>query len=106
MTGAVIPEYNGGFDSDTSSEEDDEPKPKATFDLRLIFNLTPSLPGAERMDDKNSIGTNATRTSNATQQILAETFGTRFESIDLDGSTVTSALMEQTQTIPPQQSRN
>ena len=104
MTGAVIPEY--GFDSDPSSKDEDEPKPKTTFDLRLIFNLTRSLAGAGKMDDQNSIGTNATGVSNATQQILAETIGTRFECIDLDGSTVTSTLTEQTLNTPPQQPRN
>ena len=104
MTGAVIPEY--GFDSDPSSKDEDEPKPKTTFDLRLIFNLTRSLAGAGKMDDQNSIGTNATGVSNATQQILAETIGTRFECIDLDGSTVTNAITDQTLTTPPQQPRN
>ena len=60
MTGAVILEYNGSFDSDTSSDNKDEPKPKATFDLKMIFNLTPSLAGAGGMDNQNLIGTNAT----------------------------------------------
>ena len=51
MTGAIIPEYDGGFDSDTSSDDKDEPKPKTTLDLRLTFNLTPSLAGAGGMDN-------------------------------------------------------
>ena len=28
MTGAVIPEYDVGFDSDISSDDENEPKPK------------------------------------------------------------------------------
>ena len=66
MTGAIIPEYNGGFDSATSSEDEDEPKPKITFDLRLLFNLTPSLVDAGWIDNQNSIGTNVTGVTNAT----------------------------------------
>ena len=94
MTGAIIPEYNGGFDSDTSSEDEDELNPKTTFDLRLLFNLTPSLAGAGGMDDQNSIGTNATGTSNATQLILEGGIDARFDNINLDGETVDSSLTE------------
>ena len=105
MTGAVILEYDGGFDSDTSSDDKDEPKPKVTFDLKMIFNLTPSLAGVGGMDDQNSIGTNATGTSNAIQQILEGAIDARFDNINLDGETVDSSLTEPTQNTPPHQPR-
>ena len=55
------------------------------------------------MDDQNSIGTNTMGVTNATQQILAEAIGTRFDSIKLDESTVTNAITDYTLNIPPQQ---
>ena len=107
MTGAVIPEYHGGFDSDTDSdnENEDEPRPKPSFDLKMIFNLTPSLAGAGGMDDQNSIGTNATGTSNATQLILEGGIDARFDNINLDGEIVDSSLKEPIQNTPPHQPR-
>ena len=105
LTGAIIPEYHGGFDSDTDSDDEDEPRPKPTFDLKMIFNLTPSLAGAGGMDDQNSIGTNATGTSNATQLILEGAIDARFDNMDLDGETVISSLTGPTQNTPPHQPR-
>ena len=102
MTGAIIPDYDVGFESDTSSEDEDEPKPKSTFDLGLLFQLTPNLADAGGMDDHNSIETNTTGVTNATQQILEEAISTRFDSIELDDSTVTSALTNHTLYTPPQ----
>ena len=46
MTGEPLPAYDGGFDSDTSSDDENEPKPKTVFDLGMLFQLTPSIVGA------------------------------------------------------------
>ena len=105
MTGAVIPVYHGGFDSDTDSDDEDEPRPKPKFDLKMLFNLKPSLSGAGGMDDQNSIGTNATGTSNVTQLLLAGGINARFDSINLDGDSVISSLTGQTKHTPPPQPR-
>ena len=100
MSGEIIPDYNGGFERDTSSKDEDEPKPKTTLDLGLLFQLTPSLAGIGGMDDHNSIGTNATGVTNATKQIMEEAISTKFDSIELDDSTVTSALTDYTLNTP------
>ena len=100
MTGAIIPEYHGGFDSDTDSNDEDEPRTKPEFDLQLLFNLTPSLAGARGMDDQNLIGTNATGASNATQLILAGGIDSRFNNMEMDGETVISSLTEPTKNTP------
>ena len=104
-TGAIIPEYHGDFDSDTDSDDEEEPTPKATFELQMLFNLTPSLSGAGGMDDQNSIGTNATGTSNATEMILAGGIGTQFDGINMDGDSVASSLTGTTRNTPPHQPR-
>ena len=57
------------------------------------------------MDDQNSIGTNVTGTSNATQQILEGAIDARFDNINLDGETMNSSLTELTQNTPPHQPR-
>ena len=101
MTGAIIPEYHGGFDSDTDSDDEDEPRQKPKFDLKMLFNLKPSLSGAGGMDDQNSIGTNATGTSNVTQLILNGGIDVRFDSINLDGDSVNSSLTGPTKNTPP-----
>ena len=101
MTGAIIPEYYGGFDSDTDSDDEDEPRQKPKFDLKMLFNLRPSLSGAGGMDDQNSIGTNATGTSNVTQLILNGGIDVRFDSINIDGDSVNSSLTGPTKNTPP-----
>ena len=35
LNGAIIPEYHGGFDSDTDSDDEDEPTTKPEFDITL-----------------------------------------------------------------------
>ena len=37
MTGDTIPDYDEGFDSDTSSDDKNEPKSKTVFDLEMLF---------------------------------------------------------------------
>ena len=103
MTRETIPDYDGGFESDTSSKDEDKSKPKTTFDLGLLFQLTPSIVGAGGMDDHNPIGTNAMGVTNATLNILEEATTTKFEIIEVDNSTVNSALTETTLNTPPQQ---
>ena len=105
LTGAIIPEYHGGFDSDTDSDNEDEPRPKPKFYLKMLFNLTPSLSGAGGMDDQNSIGTNATGTSNVTQLLLDGEIDARFDLINLDGDSVNSSLTGPTKNTPPHHPR-
>ena len=105
MTGAVIPVYHGGFESDTDSDDEDEPRPKPKFDLKMLFNLAPSLSGAGGMDDQNSIGTNATGTSNVTQLLVEGGIDARFDNINLDGDSVISSLTGPIKQTPPPQPR-
>ena len=105
MTGAIIPEYHGGFDSDTDSDDEDELTTKPEFDVSLIFNLRPSLAGAGGMDDNNSVGTNSTGASDATQMILEEGQDTGYDDTDMSG-TVISSITETTTGTPPPKPRN
>ena len=62
--------YDGGFDSNTSSDDESEPKQKTIFELNLLFQLKLSIAGAVRMDNNNSIGTCTTEVINATIEII------------------------------------
>ena len=57
------------------------------------------------MDDQNSIGTNATGTSNVTQLLLNGGIDARFDSINLDGDSVNSSLTGSTKNTPPHHPR-
>ena len=67
MTGETIPDYDGGFNSDTSFDDKDKPKSKTIFDLEMLFQLTQNITDAGGMDDHNSIGTNIMGITNATK---------------------------------------
>ena len=99
MTWETIQDYDGGFDSDTSSDDKNKPKSKIVFDLEMLFQLTPIIAGTGGMDDQNSIGTNQTGLTDATTQILEEATSTKFDKIiELENCTVTSGITEPTTT--------
>ena len=105
MNGETLPIYEGGFDSDTSSD-DEEPKQKKVFDLQLLIQLAPCTAGAVGMDDHNSIGTGATGLTNATRDIRQGVSDEKFDPIiDTDHITVVSAVTENTQYASPQHSK-
>ena len=81
MTGETLPAYDGGFDSDTSSDDENGPKLKTVLDLGMLFQLTTSIEGTGGMDDQNSIRTNTTGLTNVTTHILEEAISTKFDKI-------------------------
>ena len=63
---------SSSIDSDSDLDNDSVDKPPPKFILPHLFQLTPNEHGALDQDDNNSLGTMATGTSNATQNIAAD----------------------------------
>ena len=72
VNGETLPVYDGGFDNDTSSDDESESKPKTVFDLKMLFQLKPSTAAASGMNNNNSIGTCQTDLTNNTTEIQEE----------------------------------
>ena len=105
--GETLPAYDGGFESDISSDDEDEPKQKTVLDLNLLISTITKHNRYSGMDDNNSIGTCATGLPNAITEILQEANYTAFDQIiNTDHSTVVSAVIESTHYASPQHSKD
>ena len=51
----TLPQYDTGFNSDTSFDDESDSKLKTVFYLRMLFQLKPTSAEASGMDNHNSI---------------------------------------------------
>ena len=77
----MLPLYDTGFNSNTSSNDESESKPETVFDFRMLFQLKPSTAGALRMNNNNSIGTCQTGKTNATMEMYEKANNIAFNKI-------------------------
>ena len=88
-------DYFSNLDSNSDPESEKELADQHTFILPLMFQLKPSEEGAIGQDDNNSLGTNATGVTDATQNIAAEIAKAQYINYNND-VTVISGLIETT----------
>ena len=71
QSGGVL-DYSSSGDSNSDPDNKVNPDEKPTFILPLMFQLKTSKEGAIGQDDNNSLRTNITGVTNATQNIAAK----------------------------------
>ena len=99
--------YDASFNSDTSSNDESDQKPKTKFDLRMLFQLKPSIAGASGIDNHNLIRTRATCLTNTTMEIYEEVNNTEFnKTFDTEDCTVISGVTESTTYTSPPHSKD